>query len=132
MNCPDLTPQIFIAQFPEFEGNQYIDAMLARAQNWFDLYEMCLKCRQKQYLIFLLAAHLLSQQEAIANGDTTGGIQTGASIDKISVSVAPAPYSDTFEYWLSGSRYGQELLGFLEFKTITPVYFGGSFQRVLR
>lgn len=132
MNCPELTTQVFIAQFPEFDGNEYIEIMISRALNWYDVYNSCLKCGKKQYIIFLLTAHLLTQQNAILSGDTTGGLQTSASIDKVSVSVAPAPYSDNFDYWLSSSRYGQELLGFLEMQTITPAYFGGSFQRVLR
>lgn len=131
MNCPDLTTQVFIAQFPEFADNEYIEIMISRALSWVDVHYCRLKRKQKQYVIFLLTAHLLAQQNAINNGDTTGGLQTSASIDKVNVSVAPAPFSDNFDYWLTQSRYGQELLGFLNIQTATPIYIGGSPVRIL-
>ena len=130
MNCPELTEQVFIAQFPEFENADNIELMITRALNYFRPYNFF--CPEEwQYVIFLLTAHLLTQQAAIKNGDSTGGLQTSASIDKVSVSIAPPPFSDGWGYWLSQSRYGQELLALLELKIATPGYVGGSFQRVL-
>ena len=130
MNHPNLSSDIFISQFTEFENNDNIDLMISRAVNYFEKYT-CFCDLDKQYAVFLLAAHLLNQQNNIANGDTTGGVQQSASIDKISVSNAPAPYSDNFDYWLNQSVYGQELLAYLNMKVVTPQYVGGSFIRVL-
>ena len=130
MNCPDLTTQAFISQFPEFTDNESIDVMISRATNYVDIHCGCI-CNKKQYAIFLLAAHLLTIQNNISNGETTGGVQTGASIDKVSVSYAPPPYTNGFEYWLSQTPYGQELLALINILIATPDYVGGSFQRVL-
>jgi hypothetical protein len=130
MSCPLLTAQAFIALFPEFENANNIEIMINRASIYIKPYS-CFCGDERQYVIFLLAAHLLSGQEAINNGDSTGGLQTSASIDKVSVSVAPPPFSDGWEYWLNQSRYGQELLALFNLKVATPGYVGGSFTRVL-
>lgn len=130
MNHPNLTEEAFIGVFPEFQNTDNIDIMISRAINYFERYT-CFCEKDKQYIVFLITAHLLNQQNNILNGDASGGVQQSASIDKISVSNAPAPYSDSFDYWLSQSVYGQELLAFLDYSTITPRYIGGSFTRVL-
>ena len=131
MGCPDLTSQMFIAQFPEFNNNDNIEMMIDRALNYIEIHFCHLRPKQKQYVVFLLTAHLLCQQDAINKGETAGGLQTGASIDKISVSVAPAPYSDNFDYWLSLSKYGLELLAFLNTIPATPGYVPGTKARIL-
>ncbi len=130
MNYPALTSQLFLTQFPEFEGNEYIDMMIGRAINYIDIHCGCI-CNKKQYAIFLLTAHLLTIQGNIGNGETTGGIQTSASIDKVSVSIAPPPFTNNFEYWSGQSPYGAELLALINLSVATPDYTGGSFQRVL-
>lgn len=130
MNNPNVNPDIFIGEFPEFSENTNVGLMLSRAVNYFEK-NTCFCDLYNQYAVFLLAAHLLSQQNNILNGDTAGGVQQSASIDKISVSNAPAPYSDNFDYWLNQSVYGQELLAYLNMKVVTPQYVGGSFVRVL-
>lgn len=131
MNYPTLTTQAFIAQFPEFTGNEYIEAMISRAVNYVDIHCGCICDKKKQYAIFLLTAHLLTIQGNVSSGETTGGVQTSASIDKVSVSYAPPPYTNGFEYWLSQTPYGQELLALINILIATPDYIGGSFQRVL-
>jgi hypothetical protein len=130
MNCPELTQLSFIAQFPEFAQTDNIELMIGRALNYIRPYS-CFCGDERVYIIFLLTAHLLSQQNAIAQGDSTGGIQTGASIDRVSVSIAPPPFSNGWEYWLNQSKYGQELLALFQLKIATPGYVGGSFTRVL-
>ena len=50
---------------------------------------------------------------------------------KMGASIYISPFEDNFEYWLAQSKYGQQLLAFINAKTITPNYFGGSFVRVL-
>lgn len=131
MNCSEYTAQMFIAQFPEFENAQNIELYLNRALLYISPYSAFCKNR-KQYVVFLLAAHFLALQDNINNGENLGGLQTGASIDKVSVSVAPPPFSDGFEYWLGQTTYGQALLAFFDMVAALPGYIGGSFQRVLR
>ena len=130
MNCPEYTAQVFISQFPEFENADNIDLYINRALLYISPWSAFCKDR-KQYVVFLLAAHLLALQNNINNGENTGGLQTGASIDKVSVSVAPPPFSDGFEYWLNQTAYGQALLAFLDMVAALPTYIGGSFNRVL-
>ena len=130
MNCPDLNQEIFISQFPEFKDSEYIELMIDRATNYVELY--CIDCKNKvQFIIFLLAAHLLTIQKGIMSGNTSGLIEANAHIDRISVSAMPAPTSSTFDYWLSSTPYGMQLLAFFNLKFATPQYHGGSFVRVL-
>lgn len=131
MSCyPDLTEDVFIAQFPEFETAENIELFMNRAGNYF---APCMEvCGNKyQYIVFLLTAHFLTLQDNIQSGETSGGLETGASIDKVSVTVAPPPFSDGFEYFLNQTTYGQQLLALLNLLIATPQYIGGSFQRVL-
>lgn len=130
MNHPNLTSDIFIGQFPEFQDNENIDLMLSKAVLYFER-NTCFCNLDNQYLAFLLTAHLLTINKNILSGDTSGGIQTSASIDKISVSIAPPPYSDGWEYWLNQTPYGQELLAYINIKVVTPGYIGGSYVRIL-
>ena len=130
MNCPEYTAQVFISQFPEFENADNIDLYINRALLYFDRH--CAFCKErKQYAVFLLAAHFLALQDNINNGESAGGLQTGASIDKVSVSVAPPPYSDSADYFFNQTVYGQELLAFFDMIAALPAFIGGSFNRVL-
>ena len=131
MNCPDLTEDIFISQFPEFANSENIDNMIGRATLYITPFN-ALCCDRQQYVVFLLTAHFLALQNNINDGDSSGGLETGATVDKVSVSIAPPPFTDGFEYWLSQTTYGQQLLAFLNILSATPNYIGGSFQRVLR
>jgi hypothetical protein len=129
-NCPDLTEEIFISEFPEFENADNIELYINRAALYFENCT-CFLENDKQYMVFLLTAHLLTAQKALNDGDAAGGIQTSASIDKISVGIAQPPFTDGFDYWLNQSKYGQQLLAIINAKMITPKFIGGSFQRIL-
>ena len=131
MNGADFTEQMFIAQFPEFCEAENIELYINRALLYISPYSAFCRDR-KQYVVFLLTAHLLALQGNINNGENTGGLQTSASIDKVSVSVAPPPFSDGFEYWLNQTIYGQQLLAFFNMMAAVLNYIGGSFQRVLQ
>lgn len=131
MNCPELTQLSFIAQFPEFAQTDNIELMIGRALMYIDLHFSYFCGKDKIYAIYLLTAHLLTMQDAISQGDSTGGLQTSASIDRVSVSVAIPSDLNALSYWLTQSRYGQELLALIELKVATPGIIGGSFQRVL-
>lgn len=131
MNCPEYTEQAFIGQFPEFAEAQNIELYIDRALLYFDRH--CWFCKnRKQYAVFLLAAHFLALQDNINSGENAGGIQTGASIDRVSVSIAPPPFSDATDYYFNQTVYGQEFLAFLDMIAVLPGFIGGSFNRVLR
>ena len=130
MHCIDISEGTFLSQFREFEGEPNIEIMINRALNYISPYS-CFCGERKQFIIFLLAAHFLALQKNINDGETAGGIQSGASIDKVSVSLTPPPFSDNFEYFFSQTVYGQELLALFNLLISTPTYIGGSYQRVL-
>ena len=131
MNCPEYTQQVFISQFPEFTNTDNVELYINRALLYFERH--CWFCaKRKQYAVFLIAAHLLALQDNIGNGENSGGLQTGASIDKVSVSIAPPPFSDASDYFFNQTVYGQELLAFFDTIATLPKFIGGTINRVLR
>jgi hypothetical protein len=83
-------------------------------------------------MIELMAAHLLAVSANSSNpvGGIAGQI-VQAHIEQVSVSAAIPKNSNPFQYFLNQSAYGQKLLALIQSK-ITPMLFGGSFQRVFR
>ena len=126
-----VTADDFITKFPEFTGNEYINIMLERAQNYISTLNAGLLVNSaRQLAIYLLTAHFITIQNSIASGDTSGLIQASASIDKVSVSNVPPPVDES-NYWFFLTPYGQQLWMLFDFNFQTPMYFGGSFIRVL-
>lgn len=133
MNCPDLTSQIFISQFPEFANTDVnlIETMINRATLFV---QVCgFDCGKKaQLVIFLYTAHFLTLQSWINNGDTAGGMETSASIDRVSVTKTLAnSNADSTFVTLPYTRYGEMLIEFFNLHFPTPQYWGGSVTRVL-
>jgi len=128
-----VTTADFKLKFPEFTSTTFdINVYLQRAQCFITTYNFGYLVDDKRVLaIYLLTAHLLTIQGAIASGDTTGLIQASASIDKVSVSNVPPP-TDENSYWFFLTPYGQQLLELFEFNCPIPMYFGGSYVRVLQ
>ena len=87
------------------------------------------KCRKRA--IYLLTAHLQTLKDMIAAGKTQVTVTSGASIDKVSVTLAMPPMNSQTQWWFNISAYGSSLLGLLEIKATPGFYVGGSFQRVL-
>lgn len=73
----------------------------------------------------LLTAHFATLAAQIAQG-MTPGIETQASIDKISVSVMEPPIKNMWQYWLAQTPYGQQLLALLQSKTVGGFYAAGG------
>lgn len=78
--------------------------------------------------IYLMVAHLLQLAANIAAGTPSGQI-TSASIDKVSVTVAQAPGTDSYRYWLNGTPYGQQLAALLARCSAGGLYVGGLPER---
>lgn len=75
-----------------------------------------------------MTAHLIAISEIIASGQIPS-LETGASIDKISVTLEPPPVKSQFDWWLSLTPYGQMLLALLGVKAAGGWGVGGSFTR---
>jgi len=87
----------------------------------------------RAYALNLLTAHILALNDIIAAGEVPG-IETSATIDKISVTTAPPPYKDAFDYWLQLTPYGAQLAFLLAMKAAGGLYVGardelGAFRK---
>lgn len=81
------------------------------------------QCRLKA--IYLMAAHLLAIQQQAKTGGTAG-VVTGSSIDKVSVQMMAPPVKNQWQWWLSTTPYGAELLALLQSKSAGGFYIPGS------
>ncbi len=69
----------------------------------------------------LLTAHLAQLSTMVAAGQTVGLVQ-GATIDKVSVTLTPPPVKNQWQWWLSLTPYGSQLLALLQAHTAGGIY----------
>lgn len=116
----------FLAEFPEF-GTGFTEAQVVRCgkaaskyitewRNGFPLKEP----DDRLYAMFLMAAHLLAMRKNAADEMANGNLPAGGRVRKATVGAvsvetdSPNSYtSDDYNYWLSQTTYGQELLAYL-------------------
>ena len=77
------------------------------------------------YALNLLTAHLLAEWR-IAASNQTGTVITGATIDKVTVSMLAPPVKNGWDFWLNQTPYGQQLLALLSAKSVGGISGGGS------
>lgn len=83
--------------------------------------------------VYWLAAHIQTLADRIASGQSgQSGFTTSASIDKVSVSTAPPPTKNGWDYWLSLTPRGMQFLAYITSKTGFGIYVGGQFEQVFR
>lgn len=122
---------LFREQFPVFaNATAYPDAML---QMYWDM-ATCyvtdignygwLQGRCRQLAINLMTAHLTALSIIVAGGQVPGLVQS-ATIDKVSVSLTPPPLKNQWQWWLSTTPYGQQLLALLQNRSVGGWYIGG-------
>ena len=70
----------------------------------------------------LMTAHLAALSVLIASGETPA-VATAGSVDK------PPPAKSQFQWWLSTTPYGQQLLAMLQMRSAGGLYVGGSHTR---
>lgn len=80
---------------------------------------------KRELAINLMTAHLVALSQLIANGENPG-VVTGATIDKVSATLAPPPLKNQWQYWLSTTPYGAQLLALLQVSSVGGWYTGGS------
>lgn len=133
-----LTVSDFRTDFPEFaDEERYTDSSLQS----FITQAMCyihnvnygpLQGNCRKLGIELMVAHLQTLQEKIQSGVNSTNQIGSTSIDSVSVSLIPPPNKSQFDYWLGLTPYGQRYLMLLMAHAPAGLYYGGSFQRVLR
>lgn len=121
----------FKKNFPEFESCEDVELYILRAECYVSPNNSKLDESKCKLAVYLFAAHLLTLQSSIQDGQIQGGITVSSSIDKVSISMVPPPAKGAFEYWLSQTQYGMELLALVESEISTPFLLGGSFIRTL-
>lgn len=129
----------FRQMFPAFsDTTKYSDTtiqiQLDTAQLYISPEENCLvSSAVLKQMIYLLTAHLLSINTALANGDmSAGGQVASASVGGVSVSKAIPKNRTDFEYFLNSTGYGMQLLALLNLQSVVGIYFGGQKENVFR
>lgn len=88
-----------------------------------------LKGEKYRQVIYLMTAHLMWSEHLLQIGQTTVGVMTGATIDKVSVTMQPPPIRTGWQYWLSTTPYGTQLWAFLMIQAAGGWYVGGLPER---
>lgn len=84
------------------------------------------ECRARA--LNLMTAHLAALSSLIASGQAPGVMQS-ASIDKVTISLTPPPLKSQWQWWLSATPYGAQLLALLQSKAVGGFYVGGAPER---
>ena len=129
----------FRQRFPAFSdttkySDEVVQTQLDVAQLYISPKKNCLvnQSQQKQ-MIYLMTAHLLTINTALANGDTTAGGQiASASVGGVSVSKAIPTNKTELEYFLNSTGYGMQLLTLLSLFSVVGFYIGGQRENVFR
>ena len=82
----------------------------------------------RQNALYLLTAHLADLFLKINAGEVPTFMKS-ATIDKVSVSIEPPPNATQFQWWLSLTGYGQQLLAILMVKAVGGFMGGGLPER---
>lgn len=81
---------------------------------------------QLQLALNYLTAHLMWSSVLLAQGQTTVAVVSGATIDKVTVTLAPPPFKDGWQWWLSSTPYGAALWALLEMASGGGFYISGG------
>lgn len=125
----------FRKMFPQFEDAViYPDPML---ESWWVMASCAMSpddncivsgdCLQTS--LYLMMAHMGLIMTKIAEGTTTVGAVTSATIDKVSVSFSVPPYKSGWQFWLSQTPYGMQLWAILSARASGGFYIGGAPER---
>lgn len=133
--CPTLDITTFRLMFPIFASTTlYPDDLLNMfyevATDFIPPYPAWggLKPATLKLALQYLTAHLLYEYKLQARNQT-GKVVTGATVDKVTVSLLAPPVKDGWDFWLNQSPYGQSLLALLKLKSAGGWSVGGSPER---
>jgi hypothetical protein len=82
----------------------------------------------RAYAINLMTGHLLYIAGLVSQG-TVPYLMQNSTIDKVTVGLTPPPLHNQWQWWLSTSAYGQQLLALLQVNSVGGFYIGGSAPR---
>lgn len=88
-----------------------------------------MNARRQDMAVYLMVAHLASIQAMDDAGMASSGIQTGATIDRVSVSLQAPPATSGWQHWLSTTPYGLQLWALLSVMAAGGNYVGAWPER---
>lgn len=116
----------YVVQYPTTTLQAYWDTAAAYVSNRYGgCYTGGLTVAQRTLALNLMTAHLVFLSGVIASGNTPG-VVTGATIDKVSVTLEPPPAANQWQYWLNQSPYGQQLLALLQVASVGGFYVSSA------
>jgi|SRR5208337_34891 len=79
----------------------------------------------------LLTAHLIKLTLIVQNSNYNQipGMVQAATIDRITVTLTSPPVQSQWQWWLSLTQYGQQLLALLQVNSVGGWFLGGSLDR---
>jgi hypothetical protein len=104
--------------YPDATLQQYWDNATCYVENTDYLF---LRGDCRVLALNLMTAHLAAIATLIPSGQISALVQ-GATIDKISVTLTPPPLKTQWQWWLSTTPYGQQLLALLQAKSVGGMY----------
>jgi len=126
MNHPSVFPlENFLARFPKFDdAATYSRASVQNAGDRAkmhitpDAFEMPMGGHYREYGLFLMTAHIITlDKQAADNGDDAiAGTPFKATVGSVTIeNTKPNSFtSDDWTYWLNQTKYGRELLAYLD------------------
>ena len=131
MGAVSLDIAVWRAQFPQFKSisaypNDLIENYFAQSEGYISNWGRCnfRTLAFKRQALYLLTAHLAAIYVQI-NAGSSPNVMTGATIDKVSITVEPPPAPNAWQYWLQTTPYGQQLLALLQVTSAGGFYGGG-------
>jgi len=88
----------------------------------------CLSGSCRELALNYMTAHLTKIGTDTTVGDDPAFVNS-ATVDKVSVNIQSPPQKDQYEWWLSLTSYGQQLLALLKIRPVGGFYIGGSIER---
>lgn len=128
----------FRAMFPAFANTTtFPDAMVTlywgAACDYIeadDCVAFMLNGTARELALMQMTAHLMELGAKAAKGIDVGPIEN-SKVDKIDVKLAQRPATNMWQWWLSSTAYGKQLLGLLEVSSVGGLYIGGSPERAV-
>ncbi len=130
----------FRSSFPAFADNTiYSEASLVATWNAATSYISpqnygYLQGEDRARALHLMTAHLVAIADIVKAGQMPSMV-SASTVDKVSVTLTPPPVKSQWQWWLSLTPYGQELLALLSASAAGGFYIGGlpegsGFRRV--
>lgn len=134
----------FLGRFPEFANEEVYP--IAKVQNCGDRAMLHITPSQigmpmhgfyREYALFLMTAHLLTLDAADdADGGEPGGSMAGtpfkATVGSVTVETTKQNSfrTDDWNYWLNQTKYGRELLAYLDVQTAPGIFINPPCESV--